>query len=91
MSFFDLDGTPSINMADASHYAYGGPSTAHSSGHSSPDMESLAGSPVAYNASLGTAPTALRFIDAGANISLELRGSCLCPTCQQDSPSAYTE
>jgi hypothetical protein len=34
-------------------------------------MESLAGSPAAYNASLATAPTALRVIDAGANIGLE--------------------
>jgi hypothetical protein len=34
-------------------------------------MESPAGSPKACNASLVTAPTALRFIGIGANISLE--------------------
>lgn len=61
--------------SDASHSDYGGPSTEYTSGHSSPDMDSLEGSPVAYSASLVTAPTALRFIDAGANISLEAHRS----------------
>jgi hypothetical protein len=57
--------------SDASHSDYGGPSTDYTFGHSSPEKESPAGSPAAYSVSLATAPTALRFIDIEANISLE--------------------
>jgi hypothetical protein len=58
--------------SDASNYSdYGGPSTDYTFGHSSPGMESPAGSTAAYNASLATTPSELRFVDASANIGLE--------------------
>jgi hypothetical protein len=60
---------------DASNSDYGSPSSDYAFRHSSPGTESPAGSPAAYIASLTTAPTILRDVDAGANNSLEAHRS----------------
>jgi hypothetical protein len=60
---------------DASHSDYDRPSTDHTYGHSSPEMESPVGSPAAYITLVSHAPTALRFVYAGANISMEANRS----------------
>jgi hypothetical protein len=58
-------------LSDASNSDYVGSSTVYTSGHSSLDMESPAISHAAISALVSPAPTALRFVDACANISLK--------------------
>jgi hypothetical protein len=58
---------------DASQSDYEGKSSDYIFGHSSPDIESPAGSPVAFTALMFHVPSiALRVVDAGANINVEV-------------------
>jgi hypothetical protein len=54
----------------ASQSDYDGPFSDYTYGHSPPDMESPAASPAVYIALVFPTPTALRFVDVGANISM---------------------
>jgi hypothetical protein len=77
LSLIDLGSQPSVHMADGFRVKYGPPHVLNEqyllyfSRHHTPTMVS----PVAYRSSVTSAPTPLRFVDAGANVSLEAHRS----------------